>query len=190
MRSRVHNRARDIFVQHSARGLLAPRSEYRPFSSASYQSTRVDVWYERKNAERLLDFAVVCAQQPSDRRYADAAAKSAGGAADLYGELKKEAHYAPMLAAEPPDRAARMKVVPMVVDTFGAWGAAATTEFQAAARAISTREGLPYSASCQRVFQEQNVALIRSMARNVNAASFVPFRSFCVPPSGGPPDGR
>ena len=189
MRSRVHNRARDIFVQHSARGLLAPRSEYRPFSSASYQSTRVDVWYERKNAERLLDFAVVCAQQPSDRRYADAAAKSAGGAADLYGELKKEAHYAPMLAAEPPDRAARMKVVPMV-DTFGAWGAAATTEIQAAARAISTREGLPYSASCQRVFQEQNVALIRSMARNVNAASFVPVRSFCVPPSGGPPDGR
>ena len=78
----------------------------------------------------------------------------------------------------------------MVVDTFGAWGAAATTEIQAAARAISTREGLPYSASCQRVFQEQNVALIRSMARNVNAASFVPFRSFCVPPSGGPPDGR
>ena len=133
----------------------------------------MDIWYERKNAERLLDFAVVCALQPSDRRYAAAAVKSAGGAADLYGECKKLEHYAPMLLAEPPERAARMKVVPMVVDSFGAWGAAAVCELQATARAISSREGKPYLAVCQRVFHEHNFLLIRGMARNVNAAAFV-----------------
>ena len=173
MRTRVHHGARDCHARQCNRGLMAPRKEHRPFSSAAYQSSRVDIWYERKNAERLLDFAVVCAQQPSDRRYAAAAVKSAGGAADLYSECKKLEHYAPMLLAEPPERAARMKVVPMVVDSFGAWGAAAVSELQATARAISSREGKPYSAVCQRVFHEHNFLLIRGMARNVNAAAFV-----------------
>ena len=193
LRTRLHHGARDAHVRQCSRGLMAPRPEHRPFSSAAYQDTRVDVWYERKNAERLLDYAVTCAQQPSDRRYAAVAAKSAGGAADLYAEGKKLGHYAPMLLAEPPERAARMKVVPMVVDTFGAWGTAATSELQATARAISSREGKPYSAVCQRLFHEHNFLLVRGVARLVNAAAHCPD---CPadrprpPPPGRPPVGQ
>ena len=117
MRTGVHNKARDLFFQHSGRGLLGPRWEYHP-----------------------------------------------------------------------SEKAARMKVVP-VVDTFGTWGTAATTEIQAVARAISSRDGKPYSVACQRVFHEQNFSLIRGMARNINAASCV-LDCSSSPPSGGPPDGQ
>ncbi|KAJ9445017.1 hypothetical protein DIPPA_01257 [Diplonema papillatum] len=122
---------------------------------------RVDVLYEREGKRRLIDVAITFPLQPSS---ISKAAETEGGAATKY-EAVKRAAYGPAIAAEAPEQHDLM-LIPMVVDTFGAWGESALPELRALVSAVHRRHDWETYASVSHLaFHRLSFAVARAMAR-------------------------
>jgi hypothetical protein len=98
--------------------MMAPTLEARVGSSAATANLRVDVLL-RDGCEPFRGIAVdVSLVWPLQRAFVAAAASSPGGAATA-AEAAKRLKYGPACEA------AGLKLVPLVADMFGAWGASA-----------------------------------------------------------------
>ncbi|KAJ9448445.1 hypothetical protein DIPPA_10562 [Diplonema papillatum] len=117
-RTRMHNALRDVIADFARRGLLAPAVERPVFSNT--ERKRPDISYVRDGTTVVLDVAVTFPLQPSNPQYAKRAAEKPGGAATAYATAVKEGKYRGIIDNEPNPR--EWLAVPLVVDTFGAWG--------------------------------------------------------------------
>ncbi|KAJ9455316.1 hypothetical protein DIPPA_22056 [Diplonema papillatum] len=134
LRTRAHTALRDGVAALAREALLGPVLEDRPFTKHPNRNKRVDVLYEREGKRRLIDVAITFPLQPSS---ISKAAETEGGAATKY-EAVKRAAYGPAIAAEAPEQQDLM-LIPMVVDTFGAWGESALPELRALVSAVHRR---------------------------------------------------
>jgi hypothetical protein len=92
------------------------------------------------------------------------AARCPGGHATAY-EARKHATYGTLCQREGYD------LIPVIVDSFGAWGAAALAHFRKLAAGISRRFGEPYAVVLQLLMLEANIIVIRGQARLMLAAT-------------------
>jgi hypothetical protein len=120
-----------------------------------HSSLRGDILIRSGVSWRLVDVAVVNGLCDTN---ISAAVSSVGGAATAYTQ-KKHAHYGPAATA------AGRTVMPMVVDTFGAWDPAALGYIRTMCSAAGERLGLPAHRRVPRFMRILQLALARGVAQ-------------------------
>ncbi len=118
LRNRLHNTLRDQLGNLVREALLSPAIEDMPFSSEKHKRDRLDIVYSHMGRTKLLDIAVT---HPLREGNISSATEEPGGAAAKYGQDVKINTYGPAVNLEPQDTSRAMQLIPMVVDTFGAW---------------------------------------------------------------------
>ena len=156
MRTRAHDRLRNEVQALAKRSLLTPGGEARPFSTDP--GARMDVVLVKEGVFHLLDTAIIF---PLALQHRTHAATKSGGAATNY-EAKKHQRYGPVIAREP--NPAAFKLIPLVVDMFGAWGDAALPAITVLAHAWALRVDLPRSVAISLAFHRLNFTVIKAVA--------------------------
>ncbi|KAJ9437851.1 hypothetical protein DIPPA_25035, partial [Diplonema papillatum] len=118
LRTRAHTALRNEVAAVAREALLTPALEVQPFTQPAHTGLRLDVAYQRGGKLRLIDVAITFPLKPTggSRRKA---VEGPGGAATAY-EAVKRGKYTRAVEQEAPLLA--MELVPIVVDTLGAWG--------------------------------------------------------------------
>ena len=153
-RSLLHSTLKQAVVRLASAALFGPRVETQPF--ASDPGARVDVDCSVGSERHLIDVAVVFPLQDS---FVAAAAREPGGAATSYQQRKVQ-RYEHLLADVPS-----AKLVPVVIDTFGAFGESALAWISRAAVLWGRRFGIHPSRAVPLAFQRINVAVMRAVAQ-------------------------
>jgi hypothetical protein len=134
---------------------LRPIAEARPFATGH---DRIDVLFrdlpQGPRPATAIDVAVTFPLQATSVRHAAAAQ---GGAATLY-ESRKVARYGAQSAA------ANVAFVPVVVDTFGAWGASARPLLASLAQRAAARLGTDPTRALTEVLRQLSVILARGVS--------------------------
>ena len=147
-RHRFHNALRRAITMLASSALMGPAEEAMPFEDGSFR--RVDVLLRDDCAPFrgiAIDVSVVFPLQPSFIRRA---ADSPGGAATAKEAVKNRAYEAACSAAN-------IRLVPVIVDTWGAWGKAAIPLIRMLARKAGEREDLHPAESVPRAFTRLSV---------------------------------
>ena len=135
---------------------LHPAREHHPWGNGY----RIDIAIQRDDKQHLIDFAAIHVQgrQGEDATsFVVAASAKHGGAADRYERVKHRRYDSSVRAGQ--------LLVPLVVDTFGAWGEAALKELDELARAYATQyQAMGYGAAMARFMRALNTALINNVA--------------------------
>lgn len=161
LRTRAHNRVRDEVFKIASEALLEPVREPRPFTKDT--GSRVDVAFERNGVIQLFDVAVTSPFKPGA---AARAAEVPGGAATAY-EKVKEKFYGPKILAEP--RPKDFCLVPLVVDSLGAWGASARPAISHLAAAGASRAGVAPAVAIALAVHRLSFTVAREVAKVVLA---------------------
>ncbi len=153
---RLHNGLRDGVTAYAQEALWRPRKEPRPFSADPNSRPDIIVFIGPEESRRaaVIDVAVVSHCGDSIK----AAAAAAGGASTAY-ERKKVLRYAALAAADD------YKLVPLVIDTFGAWGESALPFLKEMARAWGKRLDLHPSRSSTLMLGSLSTIHMRTIAR-------------------------
>ena len=141
-RTRLHHGARNDLAQLASSALACPRMEVTCFPAAP--ARRCDVLLQAHShggQQCALDYA--CIHPLLHGRLTDAA-RTAGGAATAY-EATKRAEYGELA------RQADLHFVPMIQDTFGAWGVSADTLLKQLARRVADRFGAARSTTLHHI---------------------------------------
>ncbi|KAJ9434888.1 hypothetical protein DIPPA_24120, partial [Diplonema papillatum] len=136
----------------------------------AHTGLRLDVAYQRGGKLRLIDVAITFPLKPTggSRRKA---AEGPGGAATAY-EAVKRGKYTRAVEQEAPLLA--MELVPIVVDTLGAWGDSAGPELRALISALHRRyDWESYPSLAQLVYHRLSFAVIRAVSRIAMANTLV-----------------
>jgi hypothetical protein len=152
-RTVVHHAQVDLLFRQSSAALLHARKEVCPFPD---EGLRVDWMTLRSTPQCVYDFSLVSATRSVTAMRA--AAVTAGGAAAAM-EMVKEQHYGAACAA------ADLKLQPVCVDTFGAWGPQAYDTLKRIAGGLAKRSGLSFQMQYQLVLLENNVLLMNQLAK-------------------------
>lgn len=147
-RTKCHNTLRDYFFSLLSVGLLGPHKEAHCFPE--HPTWRIDLLV----GNMACDVAITNPFRPEAVR---AAAEFPGGAATAY-EAVKHAKYGESA------RLNGLTLVPLVVDTLGAWGAASAPLFAILARALAERLELPYARVLAQVRQHINALHMRNVS--------------------------
>jgi hypothetical protein len=132
--------------------LMNPRREVALFGGAD----RLDVVAHDTTAGRKVayDIAIV-----SPFAHAEVVqSKMSGGAAATAYEAKKRSRYAHIAASHD------YKLVPMVFETSGGWGASASKEVRKVAQRWASHRGLPISLALAKISHRMTTAVIRGVA--------------------------
>jgi hypothetical protein len=146
----VHHPVVQVLHERSSQALLHSVREATPFAGSA---KRVD-WFLRQLKE-AHDFAVTSPMQSSAAM--DCARVVPGGHATAY-EATKTSHYAEECAVN------GVKLFPVIVDSFGAFGSAAYPVLRKIALGLARRFGLPFSIQYQLLMLEVNVVLLSGLA--------------------------
>lgn len=138
--------------------ILQVSPEVRLFSSRP--NARIDACVDWGATCDLVDVALTNALKPSS---VAAAAATPGGAASQY-EATKHATYGPLLADLQPGR---HRVVPVVMDLFGAWGKTALTFITRLARRWGRHHDVGGSHAVSMVFQRLQLPAMQHIARHI-----------------------
>ena len=161
-RTRLHNDIRDTFAGIARTAHLTPQTEHYPFSTPGYKNKHLDVAYARDDKVQLVDWAVTHPLQASG---VSAAAEAPGGAATRYQKVK-ENKYLPAINAEPEHVRTSLRLVPMVIDTFGALGEMALAELHEVVSALQRhRADVPPSVAAQLAYHEVIFTAMRGIAK-------------------------
>lgn len=157
LRTRAHNAIRDGVDALARSALLTPAREPRPFANSP--QSRLDISVSRDGVLFLYDIALTFPLQQSS---VQAAALEQGGAATKYEAIKRN-KYLPLIAQEP--RPADFKLVPLICDTFGAWGDSAAPALATIAHAWGLRSDLRPAIAMPLAMHRLNFVIIREVAR-------------------------
>jgi hypothetical protein len=152
-RTRLHNKLRDVMLDFARKGLLSPSCEPHPF--ARNPSERLDICFSHDGVQVLCDCAVTHALRPD---HLSAASSEPGGAAKRYEAVKRDSYGAlvnPRL----------QRLLPVVVDTFGAWGPSAVVALDIISRAYGQALNIGASLGRAEVYSVLNLELSRHIAR-------------------------
>ncbi|KAJ9442663.1 Retrotransposable element SLACS 132 kDa protein [Diplonema papillatum] len=160
LRTRAHTALRDEVAKLAREALLTPAVEAAPFSGEGFKGLRLDVMYQREERARMIDVAITFPLQPRRLKHA---VEDPGGAATKYEDVKRRKYEE---AVRTEQRLLRGILVPMVVDTFGAWGESARPELKAIVIALHRRHDWePFSAVSQKAYHRLSFVMARSVAR-------------------------
>ncbi|KAJ9447772.1 hypothetical protein DIPPA_31033, partial [Diplonema papillatum] len=161
LRTRAHTALRNEVGALAREALLCPVLEDRPFTKHPHRNKRVDVAYTRGEKRRLIDVAITF---PLQANAVKKAAETEGGAATKYEAVKRRTYDGPILAEAPEQQ--DLLLVPMVVDTFGAWGESALPELRALVNAVHRRHDWEtYAAVSHLAFHRLSFVVARAVAR-------------------------
>lgn len=152
MRSRVHNRVRDVLADLYRQALVTPTPEPHAFPSAP--NLRADLSFYFSGIQNIVDVALT--HPLRDAVTAAAAERADGGAATQY-ELVKINKYGSIL---PPSG----KLVPFIVDTYGALGKAAVAALTQLIPLFAQRLGITYVVAARIAYGRITGAVIRGVA--------------------------
>ncbi|KAJ9436114.1 hypothetical protein DIPPA_26706 [Diplonema papillatum] len=162
LRTRAHTALRNEVAAVAREALLTPALEVQPFTQPAHTGLRLDVAYQRGGKLRLIDVAITFPLKPTggSRRKA---AEGPGGAATAY-EAVKRGKYTRAVEQEAPLLA--MELVPIVVDTLGAWGDSAGPELRALISALHRRyDWESYPSLAQLVYHRLSFAVMKAVSR-------------------------
>jgi hypothetical protein len=150
-KTRAHHRLVDALFARTSSAMLLAQREVCPFEDDP--GARPDILLlHAKPLPKAVDVAI------TDAIDVPASRSTPGGGATQY-ESVKQRRYGKLCAA------AKYQLVPVVADTFGAWGAQAYPLFEEVSRGIARRFGGYYPAIRQLLLLELNIVLLRSMGR-------------------------
>ncbi|KAJ9437513.1 Retrotransposable element SLACS 132 kDa protein [Diplonema papillatum] len=170
LRTRAHTALRNEVAAVAREALLTPALEVQPFTQPAHTGLRLDVAYQRGGKLRLIDVAITFPLKPTggSRRKA---AEGPGGAATAY-EAVKRGKYTRAVEQEAPLLA--MELVPIVVDTLGAWGDSAGPELRALISALHRRyDWESYPSLAQLVYHRLSFTVMRAVSRIAMANTLV-----------------
>lgn len=161
----IHNTVRDAVANLFGDALMAPRLEPQVFPDAPGRRGDIAVTFSAAGRRRraVIDISVV---SPFAVARQAAAARAPGGAAEDAAKEKITSY------GELPERAG-MELVPMCIDSLGAWNAAAVDLLKRAARDWGKRFDIKASRAIPLAFSALSTILAQAVARLLLANSGV-----------------
>jgi len=157
LRNVCHSHLRDVIFTKASTALMNAEREVRPFlADPLAASGRLDIKISNGYNFDLLDTAIINPLQP---RFVARAAMSQGGAATAYEAIKVTRYGAAVNNLGP-----RYSLVPVIMDTFGAWGESAIPCIKRIASEWGKRFDVSKSRAIPLIFQEISFIATRAIA--------------------------